>query len=64
MTGYRAYLLDEEGKISQRIDLESETDATALLDASEHIDRHDVEVWHLERLVGKLERSGSMKRSA
>lgn len=54
MIEYRAYLLDGEGHIFSRIDLECEDDEHALTQARQYVDGCDVEVWQRARRVGKL----------
>jgi hypothetical protein len=54
MPDYRAYLLDEQGHIIKPFEFESDDDTAALEHARRYVDGHDVEVWHLGRVVGKL----------
>jgi hypothetical protein len=56
MPGYRAYLLDEEGHIVTYRPIEADSDAEALEIAKQFVQRNDVEVWLLDRQVGRLER--------
>jgi hypothetical protein len=44
---YRAYVLDEDGRIRRAIELDCADDATALEEARQYADGHDVELWQL-----------------
>jgi hypothetical protein len=55
---YRAYLINEDNRVSSCRAIDAETDA--LKAARQFIDRCDVEVWYLDRKIGRL---GSEKRS-
>ena len=56
MSDYRAFVLDADGHVRQRQDFEAEDDVQAVQIAQRYVDGHDVEVWQLGRMVGKLER--------
>ena len=51
---YYAYILDAEDRIQKRHHFEVADDAAALKHARQWVDRCDVEVWQLARLVAKL----------
>ncbi len=51
---YRAFLLDENGHIFQRIELECCNDEAAIHEANKLLDGHDIEIWHGPRLVNRL----------
>jgi hypothetical protein len=55
-TEYRAYLLDENGRVLKREDFEADNDTQAMESAGRYLDGHDVEVWQLERVIGLLKR--------
>jgi hypothetical protein len=56
MNEYRAFLIGKNGKITGREDFEAEDDVQAVQIAQKYVDGHDVEVWQLGRVVGKLKR--------
>ena len=56
MPTYRAYLIDADNRVSSYRPIEADTDATALQAARQFVDGCDVEVWHLDRKIGRLER--------
>ena len=51
---YYAYILDAEDRIQKRHDFEAADDAAALKHARRGLDRNDVEVWQLARMVARL----------
>ena len=57
MTTYRAYLLNGDNRLSSYRSVDADTDADALKAARQFADGCDVEVWHLDRKIGRLERS-------
>jgi hypothetical protein len=57
MPTYRAYLIDGNNRISSYKPVEAETDADAMEAARQFADSCEVEVWHLDRKVGRLERA-------
>ena len=64
MNGYHCYVLNKEGKISSRHNIETESDAEAMLKAETvAADLSDefpeIEVWRESRLVGRLARQPS-----
>jgi hypothetical protein len=54
---YRAFFLDKSGHIQRRQDFEAADDESALRHAKQWLDRADIEVWQLGRVVGKLQRN-------
>jgi hypothetical protein len=57
MPTYRAYLINEDNRVASYHPLEAATDEEALEAAKQHVDGHDVEVWLLDREVGRLKRN-------
>jgi hypothetical protein len=57
MPTYRAYLIDEHNRVASYKPVEAESDAEALLAARQFADGCDVEVWHLDRKIGWIERA-------
>ena len=69
MKGYHCYVLNKEGKISRRHDIEAESDADAMIkgetvaaDLSDEFP--EIEVWREARLVGRLARQPSSGKRA
>jgi hypothetical protein len=56
MPTYRAYLIDGDDRVASYKPIEAETDAEALKAARQFVDGCDVEVWQLDRKIGRLER--------
>jgi len=54
MDGYRAYTLDAQGHVLSRLEFEAADDAAALAHARQRMTDHDVEVWQLQRMIGRL----------
>jgi hypothetical protein len=54
MPTYRAYLIDADNRVSSYRPIEADTDAAA----RQFVDGCDVEVWHLDRKIGRLGRAG------
>jgi hypothetical protein len=58
MNSYRCYVLNKEGKISLRHDIQAETDADAMIKARTVAELSDdfpvIEVWCEARIVGRL----------
>jgi hypothetical protein len=54
MSEYRAFLLDAQGRISNCHELQADDDQDALDLARMLAVRCDVEVWALDRMVGKV----------
>lgn len=54
---YRAFILDNSNHIVKRHDFEAQDDVQAVQIAQQkYVDGHDVEVWQLGRIIGKLKR--------
>lgn len=51
MEGYRAYILDPEGHVQNRVDLICEDEAEAIRLAQQLLDGFDVELWQLTRKI-------------
>ena len=49
-------LHDGDDRVASYKPIEAETDAEALKAARQFVDGCDVEVWHLDRKIGRLER--------
>ena len=56
MPTYRAYLIDGDDRVASYKSIEVETDADALDAARQFVHGCDVEVWLLDRKIGRLER--------
>jgi hypothetical protein len=61
MPTYRAYLINEDNRVASYKPIEAETDADALQAARQLVSGCDVEVWHLDRRVGRIERGNGKK---
>ena len=59
MPTYRVYLIDGNDRVASYRPLEAETDAEAISAARQFVDGCDVEVWHLDRKIGRLEQAGN-----
>ena len=57
MPTYRAYMIDRDNRVASYKPVEADTDAEALKAARQFVDDYDVEVWHLDRKIGRLERT-------
>jgi hypothetical protein len=57
MPTYRAYLINGDNRVSSFRPIDADTDAEALKSARQFVDGCDVEVWHLDRKIGRLERA-------
>ena len=51
MADYRLYILDAQGRITRAIELQRETDAEAVREASSLDHLHGMELWQLKRHV-------------
>ena len=61
MNGYHCYVLNKEGKISGRHDIETESDAEAQTIAEQVSEEFPaVEIWREARIVGRLARPPSL----
>ena len=56
MQTYRAYLINGNDRVSSYRAIDAETDTEALKAARQFVDGYDVEVWYLDRKIGRLER--------
>jgi hypothetical protein len=56
MPTYRAYLINGNDRVSSFRAIDAESDAEALKAARQFVDGCDVEVWYLDRKIGRLER--------
>ncbi len=54
MLEYRVYVIGNDGKIVERIDLECPNDAKAVLDGKTYARKNDVEIWCGQRVVTVL----------
>jgi len=57
MPTYRAFLIDEHNCVASCKPVDAETDSEALKAAHQFVDGCDVEVWHLDRKIGRVERA-------
>ena len=55
LRNYRVYSVDGAGKIVSADWVEAEDDAHALREAEQRLDGVALEVWDLQRLVGRIE---------
>jgi hypothetical protein len=58
MPTYRAYLVNGEDRVTSYKQVDADTDVEALMAARHFAKRCDVEVWLLDRKIGRLERTG------
>jgi hypothetical protein len=56
MPTYRAYLINEDNRVASCKPVDADTDAEALTAGRPFADGCDVEVWLLDRKIGRLER--------
>ena len=54
MPTYRAYLIEKDNRVHSYKPVDAESDEAALEAAKRLVDGHDVEVWFLDRMVGRL----------
>jgi hypothetical protein len=57
MPTYRAYLIDSDNRVSSYRPIEADSDAAALQAARQFMCDCDVEVWDLDRMIGRLDRA-------
>jgi hypothetical protein len=57
MRTYRAYLINADDRVASYRSFDAESDAEALRAARQFLDACDVEVWDLDRKIGRLERA-------
>jgi hypothetical protein len=62
MPTYRAYLINGKNRVSSYRAINAETDAETLSAARQFVDGCDVEVWYLDRKIGRLERGKNNQR--
>jgi hypothetical protein len=55
MPTYRAYLINRDDRVTSYRPIEAATDEEAMEIAKQFLDGHDVDVWLLDRKVGRLE---------
>jgi hypothetical protein len=55
MPTYRAYLINADNRVASFRPIDADTDAEALKAARQFVDGCDVEVWYLDRKIGRLE---------
>ena len=58
MPTYRAYLIEKDNRVHSYKPVDADSDEEALEAAKRLVDGHDVEVWSLDRMVGRLKRGG------
>jgi len=51
---YRAYLIDKDNRVDSYKPIVADSDEEVLEAAKQLVNGHDVEVWHLDRMVGRL----------
>ena len=54
MPTYRAYLINADNRVASYRPIDAETDAEALTAARQFLDGCDVEIWDLDRRIGRL----------
>jgi hypothetical protein len=59
MPTYRAYLINADNRVASYRTVDAQTDAEALEAARAFADGCDVEVWYLDRKVGRLAAANS-----
>jgi hypothetical protein len=55
MPTYRAYLINGDDRVASYRPIDAETDVEALKAARQLVDGCDVEVWYLDRKIGRIE---------
>ena len=55
MTGYYAYFIDVDGRISKRIAIVCDDDEEAKQFAKEMVDGHAIELWQEARMIATFE---------
>jgi len=61
MPTYRAYLINGDNRVTSCKPVDADTDMEALTAARQFVDGCDVEVWYLDRKIGRLEREKNQK---
>ena len=59
MLTYRVYLIDADDRVVSYRPVEADTDADALEAARRFVDGCELEVWDLDRKIGRLKRAGN-----
>jgi hypothetical protein len=54
MPAYRAYLIEEDNRVHSYKPVDADSDEEALETAEQLLDGHDIEVWLLDRMIGRL----------
>jgi hypothetical protein len=54
MPTYRAYLINDDDRVASYKPIEAESDSEAMQAARQFVEGCDVEVWHLDRKIGRL----------
>lgn len=54
MPTYRAYLIDVDDRVASYKPVEADSDSEAMEAARRFVEGFDVEVWHLDRKIGRL----------
>ena len=54
MPTYRAYLIEKDNRVHSYRSIDAESDEEALEAAKRLVDGHDVELWFLDRMIGRL----------
>ena len=57
MPTYRAYLIDEDDRVASYKPFEAQSDSEAIEAARRFVEGFDVEVWQLDRKIGRLARA-------
>ena len=57
MPNYRAYLIDDDDRVASYQPIEAQSDSEAMEAARPFVDGFDVEVWHLDRKIGRITRA-------
>jgi hypothetical protein len=50
-------MIDRDNRVASYKPIDADTDAEALKTARQFVDGYDVEVWYLDRKIGRLERA-------
>jgi hypothetical protein len=60
MTGYRAYIVGQDGHFISATELECADDEAALKYAKQLVNGHDVEIWSGPRFIARLDVGGGI----
>ena len=55
MGTYRAFALDQNDRVTKAHVLAAQDDEAALNEARQYLDSRDIEVWHADHVVAKLQ---------